>query len=546
MSLQPGSLTPPVPAAPTRSRQLSDGLTWLGGAEREILQLARSGRNQFIQMGLVVLATAGLGVLSMAFALYNGLHLHPVLAVFGGLVWGCIIAVIDRFLITSLNLHGGLGRVATIVGVRVLIAALLGFVISTPLVLHVFQREIQAQIVEANAIANKSFGDALNTTPIANELSRVREEIAADEAALRGQIPPVATPEVQAREQYLRQAQDTLKGRQAVSDQKYRAWQCELYGSSCEGSTNVRGNGNLAKAREKEYRDALAQTNAAQRDVADAEAALSAAREAASKQGGGALKQAQDAANTALPGLRTREAELQAQYNQALDLGSKTNQDNNGILAQIVALSDLGERNVEARLTHIAVASLFFMIELLPVLVKILSSLGPPSAYERVREMIENTNVDDAKIENRRKTRERDEEERRVAAEAKKCNDIEDDMRMRERDLGIKANARVAKEMQGVLDVALAQWAQEVQKTLYAAPVAAQSDSAPAQAMGGTSTGPPVPASGSVNGVAPLPPLAASQPSGQPAPSTQAQQSVRSNYNLPPGNKLDLSNGGTQ
>ncbi|MTD54791.1 DUF4407 domain-containing protein [Amycolatopsis pithecellobii] len=500
----------PVPAARRKSRRISDGLTWLGGADREILALARSGRNQFVQMGLVVLATAGLGVLSMGFALYRGLHLHPVLAVLGGLVWGCVIGVIDRFLITSLSLRGGFGRVATVIGIRIVIAALLGFIISTPLVLQVFQREIQAQMVVANATNSKSFGDALNTTPLVNDLNQVRADIATQEAALRGQIPAAVTPEMQAREQYLKQAQDTLNSRRAISDQKYRAWQCELYGSSCEGSTNVAGNGNLAKAREKEYQDALAQTNDAQQDVTSAETALAKARDAASNQGGAALKHAQDTANTELPGLRAREAELQRQYNDAVDLGTKTNQDNTGLLAQIVALDDLGAHSAEARLAHIAVGLLFFMIELLPVTVKILTSFGPETAYERVRRDFENTNVDDAKAEIRSRTRDRDEVERRMAKETKKREDIEDDMRNRERDLGIKANERVAKEMEGVLDVALAQWAQDVQRTLSAK-----------RHQNGHAAPPPPPHNGH-------------QPT---------QPNVRSNFNLPSGSKLAPPNG---
>jgi len=540
VSLQPGSRSVPQPYGPQHSFRLGDGLAWLGGADRELLQLSRSGRGQFIQMGLVVLATAGLGVMSMSFALFNALHLETSLAIAGGVFWGCVIAVIDRFLITNLNLRGGVWHVVIVVGVRVLIAALLGLVISTPLVLQVFQREIQAQVVLTNATANTSFGDLLQLTPIADELSRIRGEIATNEAVLLGQVPVAASPEAQSREQYLKQAQDRLQVLQATSDEKYRAWQCELYGSSCEGSTNVPGNGNLAQAREQEYRDALSQTDAARQDVADASAALEVARQSASDQGGEALRAAQDAANAALPGLRTRAAELQVQYDEAVDTGNKSNQDNNGILAQIVALNELSEHNTETRLTHLAVGLLFFMIELLPVLVKILSSLGPPSAYERVREMADNSKVDDAKINNRRKTRERDEEELRITAEARKRTAIEDDMRARELNLGTKANSRVAQEMEKVLDVALAEWALDVQRTLSAVPVAPPNGSA--RTRHNSSSG-----AGKTSSV-PHPPNGASSSSrsgAQPLQNIgQVRQNVRSNYNLPRGDKLGPPNGG--
>jgi hypothetical protein len=162
------------------------------------------------------------------------------------------------------------------------------------------------------------------------------------------------------------------------------------------------------------------------------------------------------------------------------------------------------------------------MIELLPVVVKMLSSMGAPSAYDRVRELVENSKVDDAKVENRRRTRERDEQETRDMAEAKKRADIEDDMRRREQDLGVKANTRVAQEMEKVLDVALEDWAQTVRNSLHAAPKPT--------------------ANGNFT-VAPPPISAPSQPGGPPPNPSATQQTIRSNFNLPSGNGLAPSNG---
>lgn len=505
-------------------RRFSDSLTWLGGADRKVLLNAHSSRSQFVQMGLVVLATAGLAVLSMSFALHIGLDLPVGVAACGGLLWGCIIAVLDRFLVTVLNLRGGWRRVAALVGVRLTIAAMLGFVISTPLVLQVFHDEIQAQMVQDNIREAGRTGDDIDKMPVAEELTRLRKEISDGESVLQGQLAPATSSEVTNRQSYVDKARTDLAELQKVSDQKYRAWQCELYGSSCETSTNVPGNGNLAQARAREYKDAKAQTDAAVTALQDAETALTGARETASAQSGAALTKAQDEARRKLPELRKRANELQVLYDQSVDKGDDVSKNNDGILAQIVALGRLGEGSGAARMTHLAVAGLFFMIEILPVLVKVLMSFGPPTAYERVREMHENTCVDDAKIENRRRTRDRDDEERRIIAEAKKHTDVEDDMRFRERDLGIKANEKVAKEMEGVLDVALQKWARDVQKTLQAAGQALHNGST---AQAGTSTA-HVNGSGNSSGTGA-------------APNTQA---VRTNFNMPQGSKLGPVNGG--
>jgi Domain of unknown function (DUF4407) len=451
-----------------RPRRFSDVLARLGGADLDVLRsITRERvRDRFVQMALVLLSTAGLAVLSMSFALHDGLDLHPVVAVACGLAWGFIILNIDRMLILNLSARGGFRRTAAVVVPRIVIAALLGLVISTPLVLRVFQTEIQAQIVTTNTKANATFGQDVNATGNAQELQRVRDQIAKDEAAQRGEVAAVVTPEVQSRQDYLTQAQNTLDQKRQKSDQLYRKLQCELYGTQCEGSSGRTGNGPLARALQGEYDTAIAETNAAQNDVNTAKAALDKARQDASTQDADAVRNAQETANSELPGLRAREAELQKAYNTALDNGNDRIRDDDGILAQIVALNQLGKQNVEALFTHISVGLLFFMIELLPVLVKIMTSIGAPSLYDRVRELDDNRVVDDAKIAQRRATKQRDDDERRALAETKKLRAIEDDMRDRERKLGFRANEHVEKEMVRILDAALSQWSANVQQTL--------------------------------------------------------------------------------
>jgi hypothetical protein len=235
-----------------------------------------------------------------------------------------------------------------------------------------------------------------------------------------------------------------------------------------------------------------------------------------STQGQSALEQAQDVAKAELPGLRQRKAQLETLYSSTVDDVTKKNGENTGLLAQIVALGDLGDDDGAAAMAHYSVAGLLFMVELLPVLVKILTSLGPPSAYERNREAAEDTDVENTKIEKRRKARQRDEDERRAAEEVKKEGAVIDDMRTRERDLGIKANERVASEMEKVLDVALAQWARDVQNTLHNA--AGMANGGPSAAPGG------------------------GQRNGTPQP-TSGGQTVRSRFNLPNGKNIGSKNG---
>lgn len=337
-------------------RRSGDTLTWIGGADRAILQAAPTNRSSFSQMGLVVLATAGLGVLSMSFALHNGLHLPVPLAVMGGLIWGCIIAVIDRFLVMNLKLRGGLAKAFVVVGLRVAIAALLGIVISTPLVLQIFEKEISAQVVRDNLDKSVSDGKVAAETPESKQLNETKAKIVEDENTLRGILPAADSPEIKSQQEYLEKARQDAKTAQDAADTKYRAWQCELYGSSCEGSTSIPGNGNLARAREAEYKAAKQQADTANDAVTKAETAVTSTRESASTQGRDALKKAQDAANAELPGLRQRANELQAFVNGNVNNVSTMNSNDKGILAQIVALGHLNNSSSAAAMTHYSVS----------------------------------------------------------------------------------------------------------------------------------------------------------------------------------------------
>ena len=510
----PGTGTPGVRHRPA---PVGDALARLGGADLDVLDkvpVARV-RDRFVQMGLVLLSTAGLAVLSMSFALTDGLDLHPVLAVAAGLLWGFIILNLDRMLILNLVTRGGFWRSLMVVLPRLLIAALLGIVISTPLVLRIFQDEIRAQIVETNVAESTAFDEGVNDTANANELERVRGLIDRHERALRGDIDAVVTPDIQARQAALTAAEETLTQRRTASDELFTRWQCEREGAGCAGATDQTGDGPLARSLEREYTAAIAETTAAERAVAEAREALDQAREGALAQGETVLAQARQEAEAALPQLRQRRDELQEAQDLALDTGTGAFQRNDGILAQIVALNDLAEGDTEATITHVSVALLFFMIELLPVIVKLMTGIGPPSLYDRVRDMDDSRLVEAARVKQRRLTATQDEDERRQAAETTKTRAIEDDMRDRERNLGLRANDHVEKEMVRILDGALARWSATVHQAMSTG--------------GGAPPPPTVPSA--------VPRSSAAQ--GGPAAATVPMQApVRSNFNMPNGNKL--------
>ena len=117
-------------------------------------------------------------------------------------------------------------------------------------------------------------------------------------------------------------------------------------------------------------------------------------------------------------------------------------------------------------LAHLTVMALFFLIELLPVLVKFLLNLGPLDAYEKV------FNSAEEQVSNQLR-KERLVQRRTADADAQAQIKVAEDKSDREQALGIRANAYVAKRMETILDAALQQWSAQVTAALNNVPVTA-------------------------------------------------------------------------
>jgi hypothetical protein len=154
-------------------------------------------------------------------------------------------------------------------------------------------------------------------------------------------------------------------------------------------------------------------------------------------------------------GKRERRDELEQQLAALTDQDAAIQAQNTGLLARVEALDRLGDQSMSARLAHLSVAGVLFMVELLPVLVKSLSLMNGPTQYDRISDLTDRRAVDLA-------ARQRSGDRRRQRKE----EEIEDDMIDREIALGKKANAHVAAEMERILDVALQDWSAQVGQTL--------------------------------------------------------------------------------
>lgn len=354
---------PPLPPR----RRLGDFLITLSGARPEILARCPTERIKFQSLGWAILITCAMATVSMWFALTSAMGINPLGALPVALLWGLIIMGIDRWLVTSMPIDGK--RKFFVAAPRLVLALLLGSLISTPIVLRVFESEINNEI---SIIKNQNEANFLNSQQhssiqarVANWQNTVNNLQQVIDSRGAKAINPASDPEVLG-------LTTQLNNERAVEKTDYQAWQCQLYGG--KGCTAPKGNGVLAQASQKRYDEDVAQVNSLTSQIHTREQQLQASdvNSQASR-----LQQAQQA----LPNARAQLKAAQGEEDLLLGGFQNTNNATNGLLIRLQALDKLSAGDSTLQTARLLLFLLFLVIEILPVTVKLLQQ---PGNYEQI------------------------------------------------------------------------------------------------------------------------------------------------------------------
>lgn len=116
------------------------------GVDRDILQHCPADESRFLGVGGTVIFTGVLAFLSSTYAIYTVFD-NWLMAVFFGMIWGFMIYNLDRYIVGSMKNHGSWWKDMTIAFPRLIMAVLLALVISKPLELKIFEKEINAELI---------------------------------------------------------------------------------------------------------------------------------------------------------------------------------------------------------------------------------------------------------------------------------------------------------------------------------------------------------------------------------------------------------------
>src|SRR5262249_2414784 len=147
---------------------------------------------------LVLLTTSSIAMVSMIFAMNDGVKVPLPAAVIAGICWGFVILNLDRYLVLSMGHVRTWRRMLLMAVPRLLLAAVISLVIATPLTLRVFQHDIAVQVTKTQAAESKQMKALEAKSLPAQEAVRVQAKIDNDNAILAGHLPvSVSSPQLQ-------------------------------------------------------------------------------------------------------------------------------------------------------------------------------------------------------------------------------------------------------------------------------------------------------------------------------------------------------------
>jgi hypothetical protein len=357
---------------------MGDFLTKLAGAREQVLAQCPSERVKFQGLGSAILITSCIATVSMWFALDNAMGINPILALPVAVLWGLVILGIDRWLVTSIPPTGR--RRLTIALPRVILALLLGTLISTPIVLRAFQSEINTEIAVIKQQRASAFLASQQNSKVSQQVTYWTNQVASLDKVINsgGQQPlnPAADPDIKS-------LTNQERAEIALEQKYYQQWQCQLYG----GAGCPAGNGPLAGASHQSYLQAKQQVASIQSQITAREGVLSATDKNSEAT---RLQQAQ----SALPNAKAQLASAQAQEDALRNNFEGNNLVTNGLLIRLQALNELSNGDFTLNATRFLLFLFFLVIECLPITVKLLQR---PGVYEQILEATADRELSDAK-----------------------------------------------------------------------------------------------------------------------------------------------------
>jgi hypothetical protein len=289
------------------------------GANTAILKRCPTEASKYVGIGGTILFTGLFAGISASYALYTVFRVEWIAIAFG-MFWGAMIFNLDRFIVSSMKKRNGFFREAGMALPRLGLAILLALVISKPLELKIFEREILRII----------------------DLQKAEQAFNSKVAVFQN------FPEIEEAQGQIDRLQQEIREKEAFRNQKQQEYDLERFGVQSSATSGVPGIGRNARMKEQQLADA-------QKD----------------------LEQTRARNLASIDLLNSRIRQLYEQREQDFDNQRETIETYDGFAARIDALSVLTQQSRAVYLANLFIILLFIAVETAPIFVKLISPRGP-------------------------------------------------------------------------------------------------------------------------------------------------------------------------
>ena len=295
------------------------------GANTALLKRCPTEASKFTGIGAAVFFTGVLAALSGGYAFYTVFE-NVFWAIAFALLWGMVIFNLDRFIVSTMRKkRNGWFRELLVASPRILLAVMLAIVISKPLELKIFSKEIDRKLV------------TLEEQIYQREIEAIESRYTAQLADLDKQITGWKNEIT------------------ALSQRRNELAQIAQQEADGTGGSMKRNAGPIYQLKKADLDKAQAELDAAKTTNAP-------------------LINSQQAQREQL--ISAKQAEIEQLKRNPW----------NGLAAQLEAMRVLGEENRAIYLANVFIILLFILLECAPVLVKLMASRGPYDELLEIRE----------------------------------------------------------------------------------------------------------------------------------------------------------------
>lgn len=311
-------------------KTLRSFILFCSGAAPQLLKRCPTEMSKYNSIGASVVFTAIFAATAAGYAL-STIFDNIWVTIGFSVLWGGMILNLDRFIISSMRKNSLLRNEFMIAVPRLILAIVIALVVTKPLELKIFEKEINRKLDE----------------------KRTAEALAAKKSIA------LSFPEVEELEKKILVLRTEVKEKENFRNKLQKEYDAERFGEKTLGTTGIAGIGRNAKKKEIQLDEAQ--------------------------------KELQKITNFNRVKINELEKQLSILSIQKTSefLKQKPGIDNyNGLAARIHALSVLTEESSAMNLVNLFLIFLFIVIETTPILVKLLSPSGP---YDELMEVHEHT-----------------------------------------------------------------------------------------------------------------------------------------------------------